>query len=150
MDLCSCALLSKFVLCSQHQAVPHSVGLQVTGWSISMWKSQEKMKHIWRLLSHVTFSVVLYLTKQHHSVKHFVLLLMSVSWKFQRCLNSNTQWSERHLSSLDIPEAMIYCGWFGTGWLIRYSLLLWPPVEVTSRVFAGYICVFIHSQIWIP
>lgn len=74
---------------------------------------------------------------------------MSVPWEFQRCFNSNTQWSDRHLSSPDVPEAMIFYGCFGTGWLIRYSLLLWPPVEVTSRALADYICLFIFSQIHI-
>lgn len=116
-----------------------------------MWKSQTFKKN-WSILKALVschFLSYLYLTKQCHFVKYFVLLLMSLSWNFQRHLNSNTQWSDRHLSSPDIPEAMISCGWFGTGRLIRYSLLLWPPVEVTSRVFADYICLFILRQIWI-
>lgn len=155
IDLWCCALLSKFVLCSHHQAVPHSVGLRGWGWSIKMQKSQtiKKKNYIETSSCH---SVILYPTSATdtlmlyhcHFVKHFVLL-MSVSWRFQRHLKSYRQWSDRQLSSSDIAEAMISCDWFRVGWLIRYSLLLWPPVEVTSRVFADYICLFILSQIQI-
>lgn len=57
--------------------------------------------------------------------------------------------SHRHLSSPDIPEAMTSCGWFGTGWLIRHSLLLRPPVEFSRRMFESCSCLLILSQIQI-
>lgn len=149
-DLCCCALFSKFVLCSQHQAVSHAVGLWVTGWNINTWKSQTLKKNLSILRALVSYHSLSYsLSYKKVSLRHFMLLLTAVSWKFQRFLNSNAQWADRHLSSPDIPEAMTSRGWFGTGWLIRYSLLLRPPIEVLRRMFAGYSCLLILSQIQI-
>jgi len=106
---------------------------------------QEKMKHIEGSCL-MSLSQLFYILQKSVTLSNiFVLLLMSVSWKFWRRWNRSTPWSDRHLSSPDTPEAMISCGWLETGWLIRDSLLVWAPVEVTSRVFADYFCLFILS-----